>query len=84
MRRREILFPELSYANADHTRLKRWFIRSACGRKVIVRPELEPLRDRKALIAHLYRAVFSLAPERPDRHRAMRPRPRRDGADLAY
>ena len=31
MRRKEILFPELSYANADHTRLKRWFIRSVEG-----------------------------------------------------
>ena len=30
--------------------------------KVIPWPELEPLRDRKQLIAHLYRAVFSLAP----------------------
>ena len=31
VRRKEILFPELSYANADHTRLKRWFIRSVEG-----------------------------------------------------
>lgn len=31
MRRKEVLFPELSYANADHTRLKRWFIRSVEG-----------------------------------------------------
>ena len=33
--------------------------------KVIAWAELEPLRDRKQLIAHLYRAVFSLAPEQP-------------------
>ena len=52
--------------------------------KVIAWPELEPLRDRKQLIAHLYRAVFSLAPEQPDRRRAMRRRFRRDHADLVY
>jgi len=49
--------------------------------KVVAWPELEPLRDRKQLIAHLYRAVFSLAPEQPDRRRAMRRRFRRDHAD---
>jgi len=49
--------------------------------KVIAWPELEPLRDRKQLIAHLYRAVFSLAPEQPDRRRAMRRRFRRDHVD---
>ena len=49
--------------------------------KVIAWPELEPLRDRKQLIAYLYRAVFSLAPEQPDRRRAMRRRFRRDHAD---
>ena len=52
--------------------------------KVIAWPELEPLRDRKQLIAHLYRAVFSLAPEQPNRRRSMRRRFRRDSADLAY
>ena len=52
--------------------------------KVIAWPELEPLRDRKQLIAHLYRAVFSLAPEQPDRRRAMRRRLRRDRVDLAH
>jgi putative hemolysin len=52
--------------------------------KVIAWPELAPLRDRKELIAHLYRAVFSLAPQQPDRHRAMRRRLRHAGADLAY
>lgn len=31
MRSKEILFPELSYANANQTRLKRWFIRSVEG-----------------------------------------------------
>ena len=50
--------------------------------KVIAWAELEPLRDRKQLIAHLYRAVFSLAPEQPVRRRAMRRRPIRNGADL--
>ena len=52
--------------------------------KVIAWPELEPLRDRKQLIAHLYRAVFSLAPEQPDRRRATRRRLRRESADLAF
>jgi putative hemolysin len=52
--------------------------------KVIAWPELEPLRDRKQLIAHLYRAVFSLAPEQPNRRRAMRRRLGRDSPDLAY
>jgi putative hemolysin len=52
--------------------------------KVIAWPELEPLRDRKQLISYLYRAVFSLAPEQPDRRRAMRRRFHRDHADLAY
>ena len=49
--------------------------------KVIAWQELEPLRDRKQLIDHLYRAVFSLAPEQPDRRRAMRRRFRRGHAD---
>ena len=31
VRHREGPFPELSYANAEHTRLKRWFIRSVEG-----------------------------------------------------
>jgi putative hemolysin len=51
--------------------------------KVIAWRELEPLRDRKQLIAHLYRAVFSLAPEQPDNRRGMRRRIRRDRVDLA-
>jgi putative hemolysin len=31
LRRRESLFPELSYANEQHSRVKRWFIRSVEG-----------------------------------------------------
>jgi putative hemolysin len=50
--------------------------------RVVPWAELEPLRDRKQLIAHLYRAVFSLAPEQPVRRRAIRRRPIRNGADL--
>lgn len=55
MRRREVLFPELSYANADHTRLKRWFIRSVEGLSgrdryarlyEIWRRDIAPTRDR--------------------------------------
>jgi len=42
--------------------------------KVIPWSEIEPLRDRKDLIAYLYRAVFSLAPQQPDRRRATRRR----------
>ena len=51
---------------------------------VIPWSDLQPLRDRKQLIAYLYRAVFSLAPEQPDRRRAMRRRFRRDSGELAY
>src|SRR6185295_14653514 len=55
MRRKEILFPELSYANSDHTRLKRWFIRSVEGLSgrdryariyEIWRRDIAPTRDR--------------------------------------
>lgn len=52
--------------------------------KVIPWSEIAPLRDRKELIAYLYRAVFSLAPHQPDRRRAARRRFRREGAGLAY
>ena len=50
--------------------------------RIVPWTELEPLRDRKQLIAHLHRAVFSLAPEQPVRRRAIRRRPIRNGADL--
>jgi putative hemolysin len=51
--------------------------------KVIPWSEIEPLRDRKDLIAHLYRAVFSLAPQQPNRRRAARRR-RDESRRLAY
>lgn len=51
--------------------------------KVIPWSELQTLRDRKDLIAHLYRAVFSLAPQQPGRRRATRRRLRREGAGRA-
>lgn len=52
--------------------------------KVIPWSELAPLRDRKELIAHLYRAVFELAPHQPNRRRAMRRRFNRENVRLAY
>jgi putative hemolysin len=52
--------------------------------KVIPWSEIEPLRDRKGLIAYLYRAVFALAPAQPDRRRATRRRLQRENAHLAY
>jgi putative hemolysin len=42
--------------------------------KVIPWSEIEPLRDRKDLISYLYKAVFALAPQQPDRRRAARRR----------
>jgi len=50
--------------------------------RIVPWSELEPLRDRKQLIAHLHRAVFSLEPEQPVRRRAIRHRLIRNGADL--
>jgi putative hemolysin len=44
--RKEIPFPELSYANANHPRLKRWFIRSVEGLSG---------RDRYALLYDIWR-----------------------------
>jgi putative hemolysin len=52
--------------------------------RVIPWSEIEPLRDRKELIAYLYRAVFSFAPQQPARPRAARRRLRRETARLAY
>jgi hypothetical protein len=45
------------------------------------RGELEPLRDRKQLIARLCRHVFSLAPEQPVRRGVISRGPVRSGAD---
>lgn len=67
----------------EFTRLSGRSISARIG-KVIPWSELAPLRDRKALIMHLYRAVFSLAPQQPARRRAMRNRFRRMGADGAH
>lgn len=70
----------------EFTRLSGKSISARVG-KVIPWSELEPLRDRKELIAYLYRAVFSLAPQQPNRRRATRRRLRRDSAGtpgLAY
>ena len=55
MRRKEILFPELSYANADHTRLKRWFIRSVEGLSG---------RDRYAALYDIWRRDIAPTGER--------------------
>jgi hypothetical protein len=52
--------------------------------KVIPWSEIEPLRDRKALIAYLHRAVFSLAPEQPGRRRVSGRRIGREPKRLAY
>jgi len=52
--------------------------------KVIRWSEIEPLRDRKELIAYLHRAVFSLAPQQVERRRAARRRPGGEGRRLAY
>lgn len=56
---------------------------SARAGKVIPWSEIEPLRDRKDLISYLYRAVFSLAPQQPNRRRATRRRLRREKAGTA-
>jgi putative hemolysin len=55
MRRKEILFPELSYANAEHTRLKRWFIRSVEGLSG---------RDRYARLYEIWRRDIAPTGER--------------------
>lgn len=55
MRRREILFPELSYANADDARLKRWFIRSMEGLSG---------RDRYARLYEIWRREIAPTGER--------------------
>jgi putative hemolysin len=52
--------------------------------KVIPWSEIAPLRDRKELIAYLYRAVFALAPHQPNRRRAARRRFSRENVRLAY
>jgi putative hemolysin len=52
--------------------------------KTIPWSELEPIRDRKELIAYLYRAVFSLVPQKPGRRRNQRPRVPKERAGLAY
>jgi putative hemolysin len=70
----------------EFTKLSGKPISARVGR-VIPWSELEPLRDRKELIAHLYRVVFSLAPQQPGRRRGARRRLRKAGADrtrLAY
>ncbi|WP_412535247.1 lysophospholipid acyltransferase family protein [Mesorhizobium sp. BAC0120] len=60
--------------------------KSISGRvgKMIPWSELEPIRDRKELIAYLYRAVFSLPSQKPRRRRNRRPRLRKERAGLAY
>jgi putative hemolysin len=59
--------------------------KSISGRvgKMIPWSELEPIRDRKELIAYLYRAVFSLAQQKPRRRRNQRPRVRKERAGRA-
>lgn len=70
----------------EFTKLSGRTISAQIGR-VIPWSELEPLRDRKELIAYLHRAVFSLAAKQPCRWRAARRRPRKEPArrtGLAY
>ena len=55
MRRAESQFPELSYANAAHARLTRWFIRSVEGLSG---------RDRYAALYNLWRGSIAPTGER--------------------
>ncbi len=57
----------------EFTRLSGKSISARIGR-VMPWLELEPLRDRKDLITHLYRTVFSLAPPQPTGRRSVRRR----------
>lgn len=66
----------------EFTRLSGKSITARVG-KVMPWSELAPLRDRKDLIAHLYSAVFSFAPQQPGRRRATRRRLRRESAGSA-